>query len=877
MSGKTQVKAEASFTPSIGFTPEKAGLLGNNSALKITQIVQRVPSHNALSPIQAKLTINKPGDQYEQEADRIADQVIRMPGPRLQRQVKIDEKDEETHQTKSLSSQITPIIQMQEYADEEEEEKIQAKANPGRTLIFSPHLQDHVSSLRGGGQPLPLSTRTFFEQQFGYDFREVRIHTDPNAAESAKFMHARAYTIGKNMAFAAGQYAPFTENGRRLLAHELTHVIQQSGASRQKEYKEISAANNSKATFNHAVHTLNTTQSVGISLAIQRQRETNMLSSRGSINLYKDDYTIAIQEAGRLYWALRPEINRKTKEYEINRFLKFKFDQVLQVMAYWRRRYPVDLADLVEMRIGKNSEQEVREHIKRSEDYLRNVSVPESHHKEVAEKESKRRLEAERITKHELEKPSSELGRFIREKYYSLSKDKQESIQGLLYFVHKQLQEYRGWLMPGQFYEKFDKRYFLGASSGQTLWMDEQLRVFALPEREDLLEGMIRGVVSAAPWVPILKGVAIFATIVVGGLVVPFGAIATIGRAGMGVLSGEWVLPSGVLRIIGPRALAFYLDHAIAINEIGLFTVGLIVSVEGDIPGLIRNIKRDWTQALPLLAEVIILKGAIRTPKGSLQPVEARAKILPNQPNHQMTNLEIISKPKIGVSKSLAPSVKQKPMISQTTAIPKFPPTTGAKVPEVRYIRRPKAPRETAGQQYESYKLEEIASRSISLSMQTGKPIKREEKATFAVSQQQIDQHLNIKRRTRTFSQKKPPRRPVIKANPEDVREHVKKNLSKYGYELAPHARDKKWKGSYHAIHSEKQNIVAYPNQTVYVTREMCKDCMRFFSAEARFRNKPQTVIESNNHIKKVFNADGTVTVYGPGSPGYTVPVESLL
>lgn len=81
---------------------------------------------------------------------------------------------------------------------------------------------------RPGGAPLPESMRGFFEPRLGYDFGGVRVHADGEAAESARALHARAYTVGSNIVFGAGQYAPGTHEGKRLLAHELTHVVQQS-------------------------------------------------------------------------------------------------------------------------------------------------------------------------------------------------------------------------------------------------------------------------------------------------------------------------------------------------------------------------------------------------------------------------------------------------------------------------------------------------------------------------------------------------------------------------------------------------------------------------------------------------------------------------
>src|SRR5689334_21018292 len=82
--------------------------------------------------------------------------------------------------------------------------------------------------LQSPGNPLASSTRTFMEPRFGHDFSGVRVHTDARAAESARAVGALAYTVGQDIVFGAGQYAPSTSAGQRLVAHELTHVAQQS-------------------------------------------------------------------------------------------------------------------------------------------------------------------------------------------------------------------------------------------------------------------------------------------------------------------------------------------------------------------------------------------------------------------------------------------------------------------------------------------------------------------------------------------------------------------------------------------------------------------------------------------------------------------------
>ncbi len=110
----------------------------------------------------------------------------------------------------------------------EEEEPIQTKQAGGKNPRVSPSLAAQVHSLRGSGQPLPRTMRNFFEPRFGYDFSQVRVHTDSQAADSTRIVNARAFTIGKDVVFGTGQYTPETDEGKKLLAHELTHVVQQS-------------------------------------------------------------------------------------------------------------------------------------------------------------------------------------------------------------------------------------------------------------------------------------------------------------------------------------------------------------------------------------------------------------------------------------------------------------------------------------------------------------------------------------------------------------------------------------------------------------------------------------------------------------------------
>lgn len=187
---------------------------------------EALPTTSQTSPAaqaQAKLTANQPGDPYEQEADRVAEQVMRMPDPAA---------------TPSAVGQIAssmPSLQRQcacggsesecEACKEDREEGLLQRKTQDTSAAASevPPIVHEV--LRSPGQPLDPETRAFFEPRFDRDFSQVRVHADAPSAESAAMLKARAYTLGNNIVFGAGERAPGAD--RRLLAHELTHVIQQ--------------------------------------------------------------------------------------------------------------------------------------------------------------------------------------------------------------------------------------------------------------------------------------------------------------------------------------------------------------------------------------------------------------------------------------------------------------------------------------------------------------------------------------------------------------------------------------------------------------------------------------------------------------------------
>ena len=146
----------------------------------------------------------------------------------------IPEGESESESGATVQRQIEePQLQQQT------EEEIQPKEKPDETLEVTPDLGERINAIKGGGRPLPEFTRAFFEPRFGQDFTQVRVHTDTRAAESARAMNARAFTVGRSIVFGAGQYAPGTVAGKRLLAHELTHVVQQTGNEAGERNKSL--------------------------------------------------------------------------------------------------------------------------------------------------------------------------------------------------------------------------------------------------------------------------------------------------------------------------------------------------------------------------------------------------------------------------------------------------------------------------------------------------------------------------------------------------------------------------------------------------------------------------------------------------------------
>lgn len=191
---------------------------GNRHLSKVVSTIKSTPikSQTSHAPsIQTKLTVSEPGDQYEEEADRVADQVMRMAAPPPPPAGE-DEENRPGVQRSVLG--LPPLVQ----------------ASADGAPAVTPNLESSIQQLKGTGHPLPGTERTFFEERLNADLSNVRVHTGPDAVQTSRDLRARAYTVGSDIAFNESEYQPGSSDGRRLLAHELTHVVQQGGAARLK-------------------------------------------------------------------------------------------------------------------------------------------------------------------------------------------------------------------------------------------------------------------------------------------------------------------------------------------------------------------------------------------------------------------------------------------------------------------------------------------------------------------------------------------------------------------------------------------------------------------------------------------------------------------
>lgn len=236
--------------------------------------------------LQKKSDIDSDGDLLEREADQVAGQVMRMPDPAVQR--KSNCSCGATCPTCTANSNTHLGLMRKE-------------ANTGSASFAAPSTVS--DAVRSPGQPLDAATRAFMEPRFGHDFSRVRIHNDGKAAESARSVDALAYTVGDHVVFAKGQYSPNSQSGQRLLAHELTHVVQQRKAGKRIQRARNHELENDPTTAPAMSCPVATTSPSGVSLDITFGRGSYALSPdeiTGIDNFVHNWHSTAVAEPVRI-------------------------------------------------------------------------------------------------------------------------------------------------------------------------------------------------------------------------------------------------------------------------------------------------------------------------------------------------------------------------------------------------------------------------------------------------------------------------------------------------------------------------------------------------------------------------------------------------
>jgi hypothetical protein len=189
------------------------------------------------STVQARLKMGQVNDKYEKEADSVADKVVNRSMTHGQgatfgadSSIQKQEEKEAEVQAKPIGETISPLVQKMESEDDPvqrvEEEEVQQKKNEGGTNNPT-SIESRLNSSKGGGSKLDVDTKSQMESGFGLDFSSVNIHTDSNAVQMSEDIGAKAFTNGNDVYFNKGEYNPSSKQGKHLLAHELTHTLQQ--------------------------------------------------------------------------------------------------------------------------------------------------------------------------------------------------------------------------------------------------------------------------------------------------------------------------------------------------------------------------------------------------------------------------------------------------------------------------------------------------------------------------------------------------------------------------------------------------------------------------------------------------------------------------
>ncbi|MEM8641197.1 MAG: DUF4157 domain-containing protein [Cyanobacteria bacterium P01_G01_bin.54] len=247
-----QQKKKPLFAPPRGFgydgpEPPQFANLPAGALMKNALAHEAAKAAAAGTPVQAQLTVGATNDPYEQEADKVARQVVNeIHKPQVDQ--KVDQQPAEEKEEQTVQRQVAVS-------------KVQLRTTGGSRMAAPDAVEQGINQARGKGQPLNDAVRQPMEQAFGADFGGVRVHTDAQADQLNQSIQAKAFTTGQDVFFRAGAYQPGSRGGQELIAHELTHVVQQNtknaeprreAARRSKKSDEIAI---NKAPSHHIMCT----------------------------------------------------------------------------------------------------------------------------------------------------------------------------------------------------------------------------------------------------------------------------------------------------------------------------------------------------------------------------------------------------------------------------------------------------------------------------------------------------------------------------------------------------------------------------------------------------------------------------------------------
>ncbi|WP_116132692.1 DUF4157 domain-containing protein [Tropicimonas sp. IMCC34043] len=562
--------------------------------------------------------IAPPDCAAEREADRIADAILR--GERASAPNTAIDNGAIHRQCAACASGGKPCP---DCAEDEVETLMLSRAGPATAGGAGAA----AAQVGGGGRPLPAGLRGYFEPRFGQDLSAVRIHDDPASGAAARGINARAFALGRHIAFAPGEFAPETKDGRRLIAHELAHVVQGGAEMRRDIYADAMR----QSLTADDLRPLNLLE-LGALLNFLREAYVPNSSSADNDGITMNIATVEAEIAARPNPALQSSPAAPARAASTSTSTSTLAPAPAPVPdpnmpAFATGAYAAwsghDL-EYVDTHTSWNNEASRHTY---EQEYLAwaRDNDPELYTRalDYVFRRTEKRVREQQTAAFNREQAAAD-AQWRRD--MEILQNNSPGLLHALFPAHtRHTFRDRSHMIRNPYLRSISRANVDAAFQAATL-------------QRDVLAATL-GVTAA------------LAVLVAGGFIlVETGAAAALVAGGQQAITfagGELALASGALRAASQSAWVFYLQNAIAVNEIGLFAVGTVISVEGDVVGLLETIATDPVAAAQILMEVWILKANISSGGGSPRRYNVRARPLParQQTNPRALRLQVISEP----------------------------------------------------------------------------------------------------------------------------------------------------------------------------------------------------------------------------------------